>query len=188
MDESQSVSDASVSDAPVPMSDVGSDDFRVISVSKGDLMAPVEHTAQAPHGELLLGNSGAGSDSTGDAVAASVRDAGDGRRKRGASSSDVPIPNVENADTTNVPDGGISSGHLKDWIQSAIYMQQSGASFTDMVRKNKNFRNPAIFEKMISYCNIDEFGTELPPDPPLQEHEYYEAIADFQEVCMRESL
>lgn len=74
---------------------------------------------------------------------------------------------------------------LEAWVRSAVAAPKSSAGFTEMVRKNKNFRNPAIFEKMISYCNIDEYGTELPAQPPLQEHEYYEEIAKLQEECMK---
>ena len=33
----------------------------------------------------------------------------------------------------------------------------------DTLRAHKDFRNPSIYEKLIQYCDIDEFGTNYPP-------------------------
>lgn len=151
------------------MSDTGSDDFRVLSISKGGVENTVNHAnVQTSKPEN--------------------KTPGDRSRQQESSCEAAGVSNAQDAESADISTGGISSKSLDEWVQSAVAIQRSGNSFTDMVRKNKNFRNPAIFEKMISYCDIDEFGTELPQDPPLHEHEYYEAIADFQEECMRETL
>lgn len=59
----------------------------------------------------------------------------------------------------------LGGSKLAEWIVSvrkgANYSEGRNHSFTKMIRKNKNFHNPAIFEKMISYCKIDEFGTRF---------------------------
>lgn len=146
------------------MSDTGSDDFCVISISKGTVDADDDLTVQTRKGDGC--------------------EADRSRRLKVDSDSNAN----DRMAITAKPRSGICTKSLEEWVQSATNTQRSGTSFTEMVRRNKNFRNPAIFEKMISYCDIDEFGTELPKDLPLQEHEYYEAIAHFQEECMREKL
>jgi hypothetical protein len=30
------------------------------------------------------------------------------------------------------------------------------------IQRNKNFRNPSIYEKLIKYCDIDELGSNYP--------------------------
>lgn len=80
-----------------------------------------------------------------------------------------------------------SNEYLTTWVQSVINAERGSESrFSEVVRKNKNFQNPAIFDKMVTYCGIDENGTDLVKLEPLKDSEFYEAIAEFQEVCMHE--
>eukprot|EP00177_Eucheuma_denticulatum_P003466 GFKZ01006264.1.p2 GENE.GFKZ01006264.1~~GFKZ01006264.1.p2 ORF type:complete len:179 (+),score=27.09 GFKZ01006264.1:849-1385(+) len=82
-----------------------------------------------------------------------------------------------------------ANNQLTAWVQSAVATQrETGLTFSDMVRRNRNFRNPAIFEKMISFCGIDEFGSELPKRLVLEKGDFYEDIAEFQEVCMQKRV
>jgi len=39
-----------------------------------------------------------------------------------------------------------------------------GYSYIDMIEKNKNFKNPSIYEKLIEHHDIDECGTNFTPD------------------------
>ena len=40
---------------------------------------------------------------------------------------------------------------------------RTGADMNDKLRAHKDFRNPSIYEKLIQFCDIDEFGTNYPP-------------------------
>lgn len=91
---------------------------------------------------------------------------------------------VENAEQKRLD---FSNEYLTAWVQSVVNAERElGSRFSEVVRKNKNFQNPAIFDKMVTYCGIDENGTDLPKREALKEFEFYEAIAEFQEVCMHE--
>jgi len=52
------------------------------------------------------------------------------------------------------------------------------------LRKSKEFRNPDIYEKLVEFCKINEFGTNYPQqiwDPKIyKESDYYNALADEQ--------
>lgn len=96
---------------------------------------------------------------------------------------------THNAGEDGKSETNFGNEHLTAWVQSVCNAGGGSESrFTEVVRRNRNFRNPAIFDKMIKYCGIDENGTELSRREPLQEFEYYEAIAEFQEVCARGML
>ena len=43
---------------------------------------------------------------------------------------------------------------------------RTGADMNDKLRAHKDFRNPSIYEKLIQFCDIDEFGTNYPPVSP----------------------
>lgn len=86
-------------------------------------------------------------------------------------------------------DVGPDSEYLKQWVETCIAAQnENESSFLDVVRRNKTFRNPAIMEKMISYCGIDEFGSEAHCQEKLEKNDFYEAIIEFQEICAKISL
>ncbi|PXF48008.1 hypothetical protein BWQ96_02199 [Gracilariopsis chorda] len=85
----------------------------------------------------------------------------------------------------------LGGSRLADWIMSVRkgvkHSDGRNQSFTKMIRKNKNFHNPAIFEKMISYCKIDEFGTRFTHRETLQQGEFYTDISEAQDMCMKSS-
>ena len=41
---------------------------------------------------------------------------------------------------------------------------RQGMDMNKSIQSMKSFRNPSIYEKLITFCNIDEFGTNLPPE------------------------
>lgn len=65
---------------------------------------------------------------------------------------------------------------------------QSAVSVNEKIQRRKDFRNPSIYEKLISYIEIDEKGTNYPPeiyDPTLMGPEsYYDELAKIQKVEM----
>lgn len=80
----------------------------------------------------------------------------------------------------------VRNAKLAKWIQSvATSDSASHPSFTDMLRNNKNFRNPAIFQKMISYCGIDEFGTHFKNTSTLSKGDFYKDICEVQDALMK---
>lgn len=51
---------------------------------------------------------------------------------------------------------------LKDWILSAIeFEQRNGTSFCDTIRSNPRFSDPCMAEKMLNYCQVDAFQSNL---------------------------
>jgi hypothetical protein len=42
-------------------------------------------------------------------------------------------------------------------------MKQSGKSVMTSLTSSKAFKNPDMLEKLISFCKIDEIGTNYPP-------------------------
>lgn len=160
------------------MSDADIDDFRVISISQNE----------GPRGKA--GEAGRKGEADSDRELASKRakdsdTEGAGRRRVAADEASCAAFQGNSNEDTQV--ASIVYKDLDEWVRATVASQKSSTGFTEAVRKNKNFRNPAIFKKMISYCDIDEYGTELPAPPALKEHEYFEAIAAFQEECMRKS-
>lgn len=53
-----------------------------------------------------------------------------------------------------------------------------------IIQQRKEFRNPSIYEKLIQFCDINEFGTNYPPEiyDPLQwgSESFYEDLARVQ--------
>ncbi|XP_055917869.1 SAP30-binding protein [Eupeodes corollae] len=67
-------------------------------------------------------------------------------------------------------------------------METSNMDMNRIIQERKDFRNPSIYEKLISFCDINEFGTNYPPEmyDPLQwGHEsFYEELAKAQKIEM----
>ena len=62
---------------------------------------------------------------------------------------------------------GRCSNSLQDKVMRAL---ENNFSFNKSVEQDKDFRNPSIYEKMIEFCGIDEYGTNYPThlfDPSL---------------------
>ncbi|EDW47082.1 SAP30-binding protein [Drosophila sechellia] len=67
-------------------------------------------------------------------------------------------------------------------------MSQTNMDMNRVIQDRKEFRNPSIYDKLISFCDINEFGTNYPPEiyDPLQwgEESYYESLAAVQKTEM----
>lgn len=67
-------------------------------------------------------------------------------------------------------------------------MRQTNMDMNRVIQDRKEFRNPSIYDKLISFCDINEFGTNYPPEiyDPLQwgEESYYESLSAVQKTEM----
>lgn len=67
-------------------------------------------------------------------------------------------------------------------------MLASGLDMNSVIQRRKDFRNPSIYEKLIQFCSINEFGTNYAPqvyDPSRWGKEsYYEELAKVQKAEM----
>lgn len=63
-------------------------------------------------------------------------------------------------------------------------METNNMDMNRIIQQRKEFRNPSIYEKLIQFCDINEFGTNYPPEiyDPLQwgPESYYEELARVQ--------
>ncbi|KAI2801243.1 hypothetical protein RDWZM_009491 [Blomia tropicalis] len=62
---------------------------------------------------------------------------------------------------------------------------QMGSDLNKSIQKRKDLRNPSIYEKMISYCQINEMATNYPkeiynPEPFLGPQSFYEELSRLQ--------
>ncbi|XP_070566376.1 SAP30-binding protein-like isoform X2 [Ptychodera flava] len=80
---------------------------------------------------------------------------------------------------------GRCSNHLQNKISNYF---KKGFDLNGMIQKRKDFRNPSIYEKLISFLQIDEMGTNYPSDMfdphSWPEESYYEALAKAQKEDM----
>jgi len=73
----------------------------------------------------------------------------------------------EDLDSVGVRRTDVTSGRkiedlkLLEWFEWATQKRQEGMDFNERMEANKEFRNPAILEKMVAYCDLDEYGTEF---------------------------
>lgn len=67
-------------------------------------------------------------------------------------------------------------------------MRREGLDLNKVIQKKKSFRNPSIYEKLIDFCNIDQKGTNFPPeiyDPHIWGKEsYYDELDKAQRKDM----
>lgn len=49
-------------------------------------------------------------------------------------------------------------------------MEENSLDMNKLIQERKEFRNPSIYEKLIQFCDIDELGTNYPPElyDPMQ--------------------
>lgn len=73
---------------------------------------------------------------------------------------------------------------LSKWVSSLTSNQKDPDAFLRAIRANKNFHNPAIFEKMIAFCGIDADGTNMKGRRELPADSYYKDVSDIQELYM----
>ncbi|GAB0097708.1 SAP30-binding protein [Sergentomyia squamirostris] len=67
-------------------------------------------------------------------------------------------------------------------------MKNSNMDMNKLIQERKEFRNPSIYEKLIQFCDINELGTNYPPEiyDPLQwgKESFYEELAKAQKAEM----
>jgi len=65
---------------------------------------------------------------------------------------------------------------------------EEGYDYNKIIQTKKAFRNPSIYEKLIEFCDIDELGTNFPPqlyDGHLFGKEsYYDELGKVQKTEM----
>jgi hypothetical protein len=59
---------------------------------------------------------------------------------------------------------GRCSNTLQVKIVSYLQKKAVGVDFGESIQNRKDFRNPSIYEKLVSFCNLDEFGSNYPED------------------------
>uniref|UniRef100_A0A1A9X3P7 SAP30-binding protein n=1 Tax=Glossina brevipalpis TaxID=37001 RepID=A0A1A9X3P7_9MUSC len=67
-------------------------------------------------------------------------------------------------------------------------METNNMDMNCVIQQRKEFRNPSIYEKLIQFCDINEFGTNYPPEvyDPLRwgPESYYEELDRVQRLEM----
>lgn len=84
---------------------------------------------------------------------------------------------------------GCCSRELQEKVANLVRDRlRTGADMNGQLKNRKHFRNPSIYEKLLGYCNINEFGTNCPPelyDPTIWgEQSFYEELAKVQKEDM----
>lgn len=84
---------------------------------------------------------------------------------------------------------GRCSNELQDKINKLNdKMVNSRLDMNRTIQQRKEFRNPSIYEKLIQFCSINEFGTNYPPEiyDPIRwgPESYYEELAKVQKAEM----
>lgn len=79
---------------------------------------------------------------------------------------------------------GRCSKMLQEKVAKMLDKKNSGMNVNEYLQKKKAFRNPSIYEKLVSYIGIDEHGTNFPKhiyDPDMWGPEsFYDALAKTQ--------
>ncbi|XP_023720692.1 SAP30-binding protein isoform X3 [Cryptotermes secundus] len=84
---------------------------------------------------------------------------------------------------------GLCSNSRQDKI-SRLYerVQSNGLDMNHVIQQRKDFHNPSIYEKLIQFCSINEFGTNYPAHAydPLRwgKESFYEELARVQKAEM----
>jgi len=65
---------------------------------------------------------------------------------------------------------------------------EQGVDYNRVIQNKKAFRNPSIYDKLIIHCNIDELGTNFPPNlydgHLFGKESYYEELSKVQKTEM----
>jgi hypothetical protein len=110
---------------------------------------------------------------------------------------DRPSPQEEPARLPGTRDGVGSpaaggGAPLAAWVASALHLRHTqGLRFTENLRHNAKFQNPAVCSKMIAFCGLDEHGTNVKPgdpraSPALDPSAYYDVLAERQRILAEE--
>jgi len=85
---------------------------------------------------------------------------------------------------------GRCSKSLQEKIAKMIEKKKGGMNVNDYVQRKKEFRNPSIYEKLVTFIGIDEHGTNFPKrlyDPTIWGPEsYYDALQKAQKDYHKE--
>jgi len=80
------------------------------------------------------------------------------------------------------------SRELQEKIEKLWEKKQMGMDMNAVIQNKKAFRNPSIYAKLIQFCDIDELGTNFPPelyDGHLFGREsYYDELGKIQKAEM----
>lgn len=68
---------------------------------------------------------------------------------------------LHNVELPPEPAGQCSSA-LQEKIVIMLEKKRRGINLNSNVQRRKDFRNPSIYEKLVQFCNIDEFGSNYP--------------------------
>ena len=68
---------------------------------------------------------------------------------------------------------GRCSNSLQDKITTLLKKKAMGVDLSENIQNRKDFRNPSIYEKLVSFCKLDEFGSNY-PDHIYNPHEWNE--------------
>lgn len=86
------------------------------------------------------------------------------------------------------PTGTCSSDLTEKIVELTKMMELNDCDMNQIIQQRKSFRNPSMYEKLIDYCNINEFGTNFEPHvyDPLKwdKTSYYDELAKTQDADM----
>ena len=68
---------------------------------------------------------------------------------------------------------GRCSNSLQDKITTLLKKKAMGIDLNESIQNRKDFRNPSIYEKLVNFCKLDEFGSNY-PDHLYNPHEWGE--------------
>jgi len=107
------------------------------------------------------------------------------------SEEDVKEIAADEADNDDLPPepSGKCAIDLQEKVSKMFYkIQNDGLDLNQEIQSKKSFRNPSIYEKLIDYCGLNEFGTNYPPqifDPfKWGKESFYDELAKVQKIEM----
>ncbi|KAJ2656578.1 hypothetical protein IWW48_004943 [Coemansia sp. RSA 1200] len=62
------------------------------------------------------------------------------------------------------PELGECSSELQDKFSHWHVLKHQGANFNDALMRNKTFRNPNIYKRLVDHLDLEETGSNMPPD------------------------
>jgi hypothetical protein len=98
--------------------------------------------------------------------------------------------NKEETDSDLPPEpAGKCPSELQEKISKMFSkIQNEGLDLNQEIQSNKAFRNPSMYEKLIDYCELNEFGTNYAPhifDPfKWGKESFYDELAKVQDIEM----
>jgi len=80
------------------------------------------------------------------------------------------------------------SKELQEKIERLWEKKQQGMDMNAVIQNKKAFRNPSIYAKLIQFCDIDELGTNFPPElydgHLFGKESYYDELGKIQKAEM----